>query len=305
LRHNLGEHALQSGSVVEPDRLRFDFSHFAAVTPEELTAVENEVNEKILEDISAKVVETNLDEARKMGAMALFGEKYGNRVRVVMIGDYSTELCGGTHLVRTASVGSFKITSESSVGAGIRRIEAVTGMGVLSYIRDLNERLRSVASNLGSPVAEVDQASARLVSQFKDMQKQLEQIQAKGTASQAGELAQSAQEFNGIKVVASQVNSNDINILSSLADGITDRLRSGIIILGGVGDGKITFVCKVTPDLTGKGFHAGNLIREVAKTAGGGGGGKPEFAQAGGRDASKLAEALAKGVELVRQQAEG
>jgi alanyl-tRNA synthetase len=303
LRNVLGPHALQSGSVVESGRLRFDFSHFQALTKDEIRAIEDQVNEKILEDIPVEVTETTVDEARKMGATALFGQKYGDKVRVMKVGDYSIELCGGTHLTRTSQVGMFKLVSESSVGAGLRRVEAVTGTGAVEQVHDVEDLLREVSDKLNASPLEAASAIERLQSSLKDAQKKIEQLQAKSAADQAEELVANAQTFAGVNLVTSKVETANPQALSTLADSIADRLRSAVIVLSGVGDGKVLFISKVTPDLVEKGFHAGNLVREVAKAAGGGGGGQPGFAQAGGRDASKVDDALAVAVEMVKKQA--
>ena len=299
----LGEHALQKGSVVDPGRLRFDFSHFQAVTPGELRAIEDEVNDMILADVQANVTVTNIEEARKLGATALFGEKYGDEVRVVRMGEFSIELCGGTHLRHTAQVGLFKITSESSIGAGLRRIEAVTGDGVVRYMHDLEDQVVDAANALGATPSELVAAADRTAGAARDAQKEINQLKSKGAAERAGELVDSAQEAGGVKFVTATIPTADVPTLQKLADGVTDKLRSGVVVLAGIEDGKILFIGKVTPDLIARGFHAGNTLREVAKVAGGGGGGKPEFAQAGGKDASKVEEALAKAAEIIRAQA--
>lgn len=303
LRKVLGEHALQAGSVVEPDRLRFDFSHFQAVTPEEIRAIENEVNAMILADVQANVTVTNIEEARKMGATALFGEKYGDEVRVVRMGEFSIELCGGTHLQHTAQVGLFKILSESSIGAGLRRIEAVTGAGVVKYMHELEDQVRATAFVLGSAPSEIAVAAERAVQTAREALKEIQKLKSRGAAETAGELAESAQEAGGVKYVTASVPTADVDTLRSLADSIADKLRSGVIVLAGSENSKVLFVGKVTSDLVGKGFHAGNILRDVARVAGGGGGGKPEFAQAGGKDASKIPAALEKAAEIIRTQA--
>jgi alanyl-tRNA synthetase len=302
LRKVLGEHALQSGSVVEPDRLRFDFSHFQAVTPEELRSIEDLVNEWILEDIRADVLVTSIDDARKMGATALFGEKYGESVRVVRIGDVSMELCGGTHLCNTSCVGSFKIVSESSIGAGLRRVEAVTGLGVVRYVHELEDRLREIAEVFGVAPSEAAAAAMRTTEALKEARKEIDTLKARAAAESASSLAESAQEVGGVRFVAASVATADVPTLQKLADSISDRIKSGVVVLAGVADSRVLFVGKVTPDLIAKGFHAGNILREVAKVAGGGGGGKPEFAQAGGKDVSKVKDALAKAEEIIRTQ---
>jgi alanyl-tRNA synthetase len=304
LRKVLGEHALQSGSVVEPGRLRFDFTHNSAPSDEDLRRIEDMVNERILEGIPVSFVETNVDEARKLGALALFGEKYGEVVRVIRVGDYSAELCGGTHLHNTAQVGLFKIISESSVGAGLRRVEAITGQSVVEHMHELEDRMSEIAGNIGASPSEVTAASQRLAATVKELQKQVDQLQAKDAVQRAEDMAQSAQTFAGVNVVTGRVSGANIDVLSMLADNVAERLKSAIVVLSGVEDGKVMFVGKVTSDLVTKGFHAGNLVREVAKVAGGGGGGRPEFAQAGAKDPGMVDQALAKAVELVRSQAE-
>ncbi len=304
LRSVLGDHALQAGSVVDPDRLRFDFSHFQAVTPEELRSIEDMVNDMVLADLPAQTVETSVEEAREMGATALFGEKYGDRVRVVKMGDCSVELCGGTHLGRTSQIGLFKLVSESSIGAGLRRVEAVTGHAALKYVHEAEDRLHETAHALGSSVVEVVSAAERAVQSAKDAQREIDKLKSRDAADRAGSLAEAAEDLGGVRLVTASLDTADLPTLQKLADGIADKLGSGVVVLAGVADGKVLFVSKVTSDLTAQGFHAGNTLREVAKIAGGGGGGKPEFAQAGGRDASKVSDALAKACEIVRAQAE-
>ncbi len=300
----LGEHALQSGSVVEPDRLRFDFSHFQAVTPDEMRRIEDEVNLMILNDLPAETLTTDLQKARQMGATALFGEKYGDQVRVVKMGDESIELCGGTHLCHTSQVGLFKLTSESSIGAGVRRIEAVAGEAALRYIRDLEDQLHGAAKALGAAPSELVSAAERTAQAARESQKQIDRLKSKGAAETAAELADSASEAGGARFVTASIPTTDVPTLQKLADGVADRLESAIVVLAGTGDGKVLFVAKVTADLAARGFHAGDLVREVAQVTGGSGGGKPEFARAGGKDASTVDEALGKAAEISRTRAE-
>lgn len=305
LHEVLGEHALQAGSVVDPNRLRFDFSHFQAVTPDEIRQIENKVNEMILEDAQANTIVTDIEEARKMGATALFGEKYGSVVRVVKMGEKSTEFCGGTHLAHTSQVGLFKIISESSVGAGLRRMEAVTGENAVKYVHGLEDQLRQTADALGAPnVSEVVAVAEKTVNAAHEAQKQIDMMKSKNAAERAGELADSAEELGGVKYVISRLSTADVPTLQKLADSIADKLKTGVVVLAGVADSKVMFVGKVTPNLVSKGFHAGNMLRDVAKIAGGGGGGRPEFAQAGGKDASKVEAALGRAAEIIRSQAE-
>ena len=257
----------------------------------------------ILSDLESATTVASLDEARKMGATALFGEKYGDKVRVVRMGDRSIELCGGTHLAHSSQVGLFKITGESSIGAGLRRIEAVTGAGASAYVRELEDQAKSVAQVLGASQAEVIAAAERMVQSLREARQEIDHLKSRSASDSAGELAQAAQEAGGVKFVTASVATSDVPTLHKLIDGVTDRLQSGVVVLAGVSDGKILFIGKVTSDLVPKGFHAGNILRDVAKVAGGGGGGKPEFAQAGGKDPAKVDEALAKAAEIIRSVA--
>ncbi len=305
LRMTLGDHVVQAGSFVEPSRLRFDFTHIAAVTPEELLLVEKIVNNAILQDLPVTAEETTLEQAREDGAMALFGEKYSGAVRMIRIGDFSLELCGGTHIDHTSRIGVFKILAESSVGAGIRRIEAVTGYSALSYINDREALLRETAEGLGSSPAEAPAAAARLAESLKSAEHQIEDLKRKSAGNLAEEMLAQAVKAGDVNFIAAEVEGGDAEMMSSLADNLAGRLESSVIVLGSPSGGKAVFVCKVSRDLVKKGFHAGNIIREVAKVAGGGGGGRPDFAQAGGRDASKLGAALDKAKELIEAQAKG
>jgi alanyl-tRNA synthetase len=257
----------------------------------------------ILGDIQAETNVTTLKEAREMGATALFGEKYGDQVRMVKMGPDSIELCGGTHVSRTSQIGMLKILSESSIGAGLRRIEAVTGSSAMEYVRERDKLLGEVAEVLKTSPAEAPEAAARMAESLRAAEKQLERLQRKTMVSQADEIAGQAVELKGINLIAARVDAGDVEAMSALADSLAKKLKSVVIVLGGPTNGKVAFVGKVTPDLVQRGFHAGNLIREVAKVAGGGGGGRPDFAQAGGKDANKLDEALAKAREIVEQQA--
>ena len=303
LRMMLGDHVVQAGSLVEPTRLRFDFTHTSAVTQGELAEIEKIVNDEILRDDEVQSSETTLEQAKEDGAMALFGEKYSGVVRVIKAGDFSLELCGGTHVSRTSQIGMLSIVSESSVGAGLRRIEAVTGASALEYMRDREKLLGEVASTLGVNPNEAPSAAGRLIENLKSTEKQVEELQKKSASAEADELAAQAVDINGVNFVAASVKAGNVDLMSSLADSLADKMKSAVIILGSPSDGKVIFVGKVTSDLVKRGFHAGNLIREVAKIAGGGGGGRPDFAQAGGKDASKLQDALAKAREMVEGQA--
>ncbi len=303
LRTVLGEHVVQGGSLVEPSRLRFDFTETRGVSPQDIARIEEIVNDEILNDDEVTVTEKTLEEARADGAMALFSEKYSGVVRVVKVGDFSMELCGGTHVSRTSQIGSFKILSQTGVGAGLRRIEAVTGMGAYEYAREQETTLVQAAEMLRSTPGDVPAAITRLMDSLKAAEKEIDSLKRQTAAGEADELVAKAEDINGIKFIAGRIETGDVDVLSSLADTLGDKLQSAVVVLGAPSDGKVIFVSKVTSDLVKRGFNAGNIVREVAKIAGGGGGGRPDFAQAGGRDAGKLDEALGKARELVEQQA--
>ena len=302
LRNALGNHVSQSGSLVTPDRLRFDFSHFSAMTQEEVEKVENEVNRMVLESLPIEANEMTIDEAKKMGATALFGEKYGNIVRLVKMGDYSLELCGGCHLNTTSQAGSFKILSETGVAAGVRRIEAVTGLGTLEYYKNKEEILNKTASLLKTNANDLSKKAEVLIAELKTAQKEIESLRGKLASGSADDMLQKAVEIKGVKVIASKVEGLDMDGLRNMGDTLRDKLASGLVVLAtGSGD-KVNFVVMATKDVVAKGIHAGNIIREVAKAAGGGGGGRPDMAQAGGKDASKIDEALSLVAGLVSKQ---
>ncbi|MCC6442301.1 MAG: alanine--tRNA ligase [Armatimonadetes bacterium] len=303
LRQVLGTHVAQAGSLVEPDRLRFDFSHYAAMSDEEVGRVEVLINGRILQDHPVEVNYKGLEEARAGGAMALFGEKYGEVVRVVSMDDFSRELCGGTHLERSAQAGLCKIVSEGSVGAGIRRIEALTGMAAYRYVRHQEEILARVADILKTGPADAAESARAAVSALRNAEKRIESLQAENARLQADTVAEKAVQFGDVRLVTHRVEGEGDELIKSLADGLAERLGSGVVVLGGATGGRVVFIAKVTPDLVKRGFHAGNLLREVAKVAGGGGGGRPDFAQAGGKDPARLPDALAKASELIEAQA--
>ena len=298
LRRTLGEHAVQSGSLVEPDRLRFDFAHFQALSLEEIQRIEEGVVALALQDEPLVAREAPLEEARAQGAIALFGEKYGERVRVVEIGGFSRELCGGTHLSRSSSIGGFAIVSEGSIGAGLRRIEAVTGKEAHAVMAQRREELAAAARALRCQPQEVPARIEALQQELRQAQRELGRLQQKSATSMAGELVAAAADVNGVKLLTARVELPP-EALRGLADDLARRLGSGVVVLGSVFQGRLMFVAEVTKDLVARGYHAGNLIREVAQAAGGGGGGRPDFAQAGGRDLEQLDAALAKAKELV------
>ncbi len=300
LKEVLGTHVAQAGSEVTAKRLRFDFSHFEAMTPDEIVQVEKKVNEAILEAMPINIQELNIEDAKKLGAVAQFGEKYGNVVRVVTMGDYSVEFCGGTHLSNTAQAGLFKIVAENGVAAGVRRIEAVTGLGVLEQLDNAKATVDSVAEIVKSNAHEVVAKANSLVEENKNLKRELDSLKSKMANSSIGDLVDSAEEINGIKVIAHKLADGlDMNALRNAGDNLKQKLECGVIVLASAADGKVNIVAMATASAVAKGAHAGNIIREVAKTCGGGGGGKPDSAQAGGKDASKIEEALAKVKKLI------
>ncbi len=302
LKETLGDHVNQAGSSVDANRLRFDFSHFAAVTPEELAHIERRVNEEILKAYDVTVFEAGLEEAKKMGFTALFGEKYGDVVRCVQAGDFSMELCGGTHLSNVAQIGSFKIISESAVAAGIRRIEAVTGLKAYEHGLSQQEILTDAAKLLKSNPKDILSRIEQLHAQLKESEKELAKLKSQASQGQVSDLLSQIKVVEGINVLACEVAADDMNSLREMADLFRDKMGSGVVVLGAKGENGVNLVAAVTKDLAKSGLHAGNLIKEVAKTTGGGGGGRPDMAQAGGKDHSKLPEALAQVETLVAAQ---
>ncbi|MCS7266013.1 MAG: DHHA1 domain-containing protein, partial [Armatimonadetes bacterium] len=302
LRKILGEHVFQAGSVVEPDRLRFDFTHPKPLTREELQAIEDEINRNILAAYIVEPFETTLQEAKAMGAMALFGEKYGEIVRVIKIDGVSTELCGGTHLSNTAEIGLLKIISETSVGANIRRIDAYTGERARRWYEERLIWLQKAANSLETSPEQIVDAISELHERIKELERKLQEAEEQRALQQVSELLKQVQEVSGVKVVTGIVSGVSPAALRKLADELEVRLRSGVVVLGTVDDGKVVLVSKVTKDVVAKGGHAGNLVREVAKLTEGGGGGRPDFAQAGGRNPAKLQDALRKVPEFLEQQ---
>ncbi len=292
LKDVLGPHVNQAGSLVEPDRLRFDFSHFGQIHPEELEKIEAIVNEQIWRSIQVNIDLKPIAEAKAMGAMALFGEKYGDIVRVVQVGDFSLELCGGCHVPNTSVIGLFKIVSESGIGAGTRRIEAVTGESAYKLLNDQIGILKEAAAKLKSNPKEVVNRIETLLGEIKQLQRENESLSAKLGNIEAGGLVSKIKEIDGIKVLSAKVQASDMNNLRNMADDLKQKIGSGIVLLGSVNDDKVNLIAGVTNDLIAKGYHAGKLIKEVASRCGGGGGGRPDMAQAGGKDPNKLEAAL-------------
>jgi len=291
LRRVLGTHVTQAGSLVAPDHLRFDFSHGASLKDREIEQIEELVNEQIQANVPVTQSEMDLDEALRMGAMALFGEKYGNRVRVIKIGDFSTELCGGTHLDRTGEIGLLKVAGEGAVASGVRRVEAVAGPAAIESVARKEAALREAAELLKIGPLEVPKRLQKLLEEQRALEKQLAELESRLARSRAEDLVKAARQVNGVAVIAGRIDGLDADGLRAVADTLRNRLGSGIVCVGSVVDGKVNLIAAVTKDLTSR-FQAGKLIQEVAKAVGGGGGGRPDLAQAGGKDPAKLDAAL-------------
>ena len=297
LRDVLGDHVEQAGSSVNSDRLRFDFTHFSAMSADEISKTEKTVNEKINAFLPITVKEMPIEEAKKTGAMALFGEKYGDVVRVVNMGDYSIELCGGTHLDNTGVIGVFKITSEGSVASGVRRIEAVTGKGAMAYFDTVEKELREAALKAKTEPAKLAERIDDMNAQIKELQSENAALKSKAAKDALGEIE--VEEVNGIKLVTKRVEGVDMNGLRELGDQLKEKLGEGVIALASVSDGKVNLMVTATDDAVKKGAHAGNIIKAIAPIVGGGGGGRPNMAQAGGKDPSGTDAALNKVKELL------
>lgn len=303
LKNIVGEHVNQAGSSVNSERLRFDFSHFEPLTTEQIEKIEQQVNEAILKAITVDISEKTQNEAKEMGAMALFGEKYGDIVRVVNIKDCSVELCGGTHVNNVAEIGLFKIVSEAGVASGVRRIEAITGKLAYDKVNIVEKTLNKAASLLKSRNNEVVEKIEALLTQVKTLEQQLAVANSKMAQETASELLATAIDVNGVTIVNAEVEIEDMDGLRNLADLLRDKLTVGVIVLGAkIADDKVNFVVMATKDAVAKGIHAGNIIKETAKVAGGGGGGRPDMAQAGGKNPKKIAEALTMATEVITKQ---
>ncbi|ALA51252.1 alanine--tRNA ligase [Shouchella clausii] len=301
LKDVLGEHVNQAGSLVSSERLRFDFSHFGQVTPNELQQIEEIVNEKVWQALPVDISIQRLEEAKAAGAMALFGEKYGSEVRVVRVGDYSLELCGGCHVRNTAEIGLFKITSESGIGAGVRRIEAVTSKGAYQFLSEQTAILKDAAERLKAKrLSDVPQRIESLQEELRKAQRENESLTAKLGQAEAGNLNDQVKEIGGVAVIAAQVDAKDTEALRSMVDTLKQAHEKAVIVLAAKTGNKLAFVAGVTKPAIAEGFHAGKLIKEVAARTGGGGGGRPDMAQAGGKDPAKLDEALAYVHEYVK-----
>ncbi|MFF2480482.1 alanine--tRNA ligase [Paenibacillus sp. NPDC058071] len=302
LKEVLGDHVNQAGSLVEPDRLRFDFSHFGSITAEELADIERRVNEQVWLGTPVVIQSKPIAEAKAMGAMALFGEKYGDVVRVVQVGDYSIELCGGCHVSNTSQIGLFKLLGESGIGSGVRRIEAVTGRSAYEYMESQFDLLKQASALLKSNNADVPKRIEALFGQVKELGRENESLQAKLSRIEAGSLEDQAKTAGDVTVLTAKVSAPSMDALRGIVDELKLKLPSAVIVLGAVQEDKVNLVAAVSADLVKKGFHAGKIVKEAAAHCGGGGGGRPDMAQAGGKDASKLDEALKLAEAMVLNQ---
>ena len=302
LRTVLGDHVEQAGSYVDAGRLRFDFTHFSAMTPDEIQKVEDLVNEKIRENLAVVTEEMTLEEAKKSGAMALFGEKYGESVRVVKMGDFSVELCGGTHVNDTGVITAFKILSETGIAAGVRRIEALTGEGLMAYYEDVERQLYEAVRTAKTTPGELVHRIESLLGELKALSAENEKLKSKLANSAVGDVMSQAVEVEGVKVLAVRVADVDMNGLRNLGDQLKEKLGEGVVVIASSQDGKVNLMAAVTDGAQKKGAHAGNLIKAIAGLVGGGGGGRPGMAQAGGRNPEGIDGALAKVAEVVAEQ---
>ena len=299
LRDVLGDHVMQAGSYVDDNYLRFDFNHFQPMTAEEIRKVEEIVNLRIDEFLPIKMEEMPIEEAKKLGAMAIFGEKYGDIVRVVSMGDYSIEFCGGTHIDNTGKVGGFKIISEGGIAAGVRRIEAITGSKVISYLENKEATISTVAAALKSSETDLTRKAAQVMADIKSLESTIKSIKSDKISSSVDDIIASAKEAGGVRLITMKFDDADIEQLRNISDAVKAKTDNVIMVLAAVNGGKVTFIVSVSEDLIGKGWHAGKLIKEIAAAAGGGGGGKANMAQAGAKDPSKVDAAFAKAEELI------
>jgi alanyl-tRNA synthetase (EC 6.1.1.7) len=292
LKEILGDHVNQAGSLVSPERLRFDFTHFSAIEPEQLDMIEKRINEKILENIPVTVEEMSLEDARKSGATALFGEKYKDVVRVVSVGSYSRELCGGTHLSYTGQAGIFKILSESGISAGVRRIEALTGFNALNYFRGREELLKKAAVAAKSTPEDLVHKIENLSEEIRQLRKEIEHLNGRLLNSSLDSIMAGAADVKGIKIVAAKLDDMDMNALRNASDSIRNRMGSCVVILASSKDQKVNLIVSATKDAVARGIHSGQIIKDAAAACGGGGGGRPDMAQAGGKNPAGIDEAL-------------
>ncbi len=306
LRQVLGDHVHQAGSLVAPDRLRFDFTHFEGVTPAQLDDIVGIVNDAVRRDWTVDISFETLKRAKKMGAMMLFGEKYGDEVRMVQVGDFSLELCGGTHVQSTGQIGLFQLTQETGTAAGVRRIEAVTGPGAEALVREQKKILVDLSSQLSASTSELSDKVAHLIAHNRELERELQGLRRERAGSEMDMLVNSALNVNGLRVVAAEVSPPDMDGFRTMGDGLRDALGTGGVgVIGANLNGKASLLAVVTDDLIGQGVQAGNVVKAIAQIVGGGGGGRPHLAQAGGKFPEKIGEALARVPDIIRAQVGG
>ena len=302
LKTVLGSHVEQKGSLVTPDRLRFDFAHFSAMTPEELEKVENIVNTEIAKNVPVVTEVMNIEQAKATGAMALFGEKYEEDVRVVSMGDFSKELCGGTHVSNTGNITTFKIVSEAGVAAGVRRIEALTGDGVFCYYKEVEKELAEAAKAAKSTPANLKEKIEHMQAEMKALQSEIESLKSKAAKDALGDVMNQVKEVNGVRMLATAVEDVDMNGLRDLGDQLKEKLGEGVVVIASSASGKVNLIAMATDEAMAKGAHAGNLIKGIAALVGGGGGGRPNMAQVGGKNPAGIPDAIAKVEEVLGEQ---
>jgi alanyl-tRNA synthetase len=297
----LGEHAQQKGSLVEPAKLRFDFAQLTALTGDQIKEIELIVNQAILQTYPVRTTVTGIQAAREMGAMALFGEKYGEEVRVVEVDGFSMELCGGAHISNTGQIGLFKIISEGSIGSGLRRIEALTGQPALAYFNEMEREVKAASAALRTTPAELSKRIEALNRTLKERDKEIEHLKLIISRTSSEDVIDQAYNINGAHIIIAEIKSQDANYLRQNAEMLKDKLGSAVVLLGAVIEDKVALVCFASKDLVAKGIHAGKIVGAAALAAGGGGGGRPDMAQAGGKDVGKMSQALATAKDLVEK----
>ena len=301
LQQVLGDHVNQAGSYVDDNYLRFDFNHFQGVTADEIKQVEAIVNEKIDEYMPITMTEMPIEEAKKLGAMAIFGEKYGDIVRVVDMGHWSIEFCGGTHIDNTGKIGGFKIVSEAGIASGVRRIEAITGSNVVKYLQDKEKTIAEIAATIKSSESDLTRRASQLMSEIKELENTIKSFKSDEISGALDDIIAGAKEVGDVKLITRRFDDTDIDQLRNISDAVKEKVSGVAMVFAAVNDGKVTFITSLSDDLVGKGYHAGKIIKEVAAVCGGGGGGKANMAQAGAKDPSKVDAALAKAEELIAQ----
>ena len=302
LREVVGNHVHQAGSLVNAERLRFDFNHYSSLTEEEISKVEQLVNEQISNALPVVTKEMSLEEAKKTGAMALFDEKYGETVRVVTMGDFSTELCGGTHVNNTSNISNFKIVSESGIAAGVRRIEALTGEGLTAYYKKLEEELNTAAKAAKTDVAGLVKKIESMQEEIKALQSENQKLKDKAAKEALGDVMDQVKDIQGVNVLVTKVADVDMNGLRTLGDELKAKIGEGVVVLASSFEGKVSLVAMATDEAIKKGAHAGNLIKEIATIVGGGGGGRPNMAQAGGKNPAGIEDAISKALQVIETQ---